>query len=185
MAVKLGIESSQRPPKGVLAILIVVLLALPAGMALSARERHVPRRSDGTLDGIAQGAGCRLTEFDHLRPSNPPIGGRVVSERVIARDGSYVGRRAPSSPAALHALMHGRVLMQYRPDLSSAQVRLLDRFVRSDRDRVLAFENQTGMPFPFAATAYLSRLTCRAVNGRTLSALRAFRDRRRGFGQAF
>jgi hypothetical protein len=36
-----------------------------------------------------------------------------------------------------------------------------------------------------AATAYLALMTCPAVTPRSLTALRAFRDRRRGFGQAF
>jgi hypothetical protein len=183
--VNLGTAGGLRPPRGAVLALIVVLVAGPVGLALTARDRPAPRSFDAALNTIAQRAGCRLTEFDRIRPSNPPIGGRVVNERIIARDGSYVGRRAPSSPAAVHALMHGRVLVQYRPDLSPAELRRLDRFVRSDDDRVLAFRSRSAMPSPVAATAYLSRLTCGAVNTHTLSALRAFRDRRRGFGQAF
>jgi hypothetical protein len=50
---------------------------------------------------------------------------------------------------------------------------------------VLLFENQTSMPSPVAATAYLSVMTCPQVDGGTLRALEAFRDRRRAFGQAF
>jgi hypothetical protein len=41
------------------------------------------------------------------------------------------------------------------------------------------------MTSPVAATAYLSLLTCPRVTARTLHALRVFRDRRRGFGNAF
>lgn len=44
---------------------------------------------------------------------------------------------------------------------------------------------ETGMTAPVAATAYLSLLTCPRVTARTLHALRVFRDRRRGFGNAF
>jgi hypothetical protein len=36
-----------------------------------------------------------------------------------------------------------------------------------------------------AATAYLSLITCSRVTATTLQALRVFRDRRRGFGNAF
>ena len=50
---------------------------------------------------------------------NPPVTGRF-SERDRAADGSYAGRRPPSLPAAIHALFHGRVLIQYRPDLPRA-----------------------------------------------------------------
>ena len=52
-------------------------------------------------------------------------------------------------------------------------------------DAVLLFENQTSMPGPVAATAYLSLMTCPRVDAGTLRALEAFRDRRRAFGQGF
>jgi hypothetical protein len=64
-------------------------------------------------------------------------------------------------------------------------VRALDRLVRDDSDRVVGFENQTGMTAPVAATAYLSLLTCPRVDAAPLHALSVFRDRRRGFGTAF
>ena len=41
------------------------------------------------------------------------------------------------------------------------------------------------MTTPVAATAYLSLLTCPRVNADTLHALSVYRDRRRGFGNAF
>jgi hypothetical protein len=104
---------------------------------------------------------------------------------VTAADGSYVGRRWPSTLASTHALLHGRVLVQYEPRLPAAQVAALDRIVRRDPDGVLLFANRTGMPAPVAATAYLTLITCPRVDARTLPALRAFADRRRGFGQAF
>jgi Protein of unknown function (DUF3105) len=106
-------------------------------------------------------------------------------EQAIAIDGSYIGRRPPSIDATTHSLLHGRVLIQYRPGLPASQVRALDQLVKGDPDRVVGFANQTHMTSPVAATAYLSLLTCRGVNARTLYALRVFRDRRRGFGNAF
>jgi hypothetical protein len=63
-------------------------------------------------------------------------------------DGSYAGRRPPSLDASVHALLHGRVLFQYRPDLAADDVRALDRLTRRDPDQVLLFENQTGMRSP-------------------------------------
>jgi hypothetical protein len=50
---------------------------------------------------------------------------------------------------------------------------------------VLLFENQTGMKAAVAATAYLSVMTRPRVDVRVLSALDAFRERRRAFGQSF
>jgi hypothetical protein len=116
--------------------------------------------------------------------TNPPVGGRF-RERARTPDGSYAGRRPPTLEETTHALFHGRVLFQYRHGLSADQLRAFDRLVRADSDRVLLFENQTGMPAPVAATAYLSVLTCPRVDRRTISALSAFRDRRRAFGQRF
>ena len=157
------------------------ITARPLGLALLTDRGSARRPPDATLTQIAVRSGCRLGEFDAVRPSNPPIGGRVVNERIIARDGSYIAHRAPSQRAALHALM--RVLLQYRPGLPAAQAHLLDRFARPDPDRVLAFKNTTGMRPAVAATAYLTLMTCPAVTPRTLTALGAFRDRRRCFGQ--
>jgi hypothetical protein len=116
--------------------------------------------------------------------TNPPVTGRRV-EQTIAADGSHIGASAPSLHATMHALLHGRVLIQYQPGLPSPEIRALDRLVRDDPDRVVGFENQTGMTSPVAATAYLSLLTCPRIDAASLRALRAFRDRRRGFGNAF
>jgi hypothetical protein len=136
------------------------------------------------IEHIARSAGCRVSEFDGRTNLNPPVSGRF-SERDRAADGSYVGRRPPSLAAAIHALYHGRVLMQYRAGLPRRQVSKLDRLASADSDRVLLFANQTGMRSPVAAASYLSLMTCPRVDAGTLRALRVYRDRRRGFGQAF
>jgi hypothetical protein len=68
------------------------------------------------------------------------VSGRV-SEHLTAPDGSYVGRRSPSTLAAVHALLHGRVVMEYRPDLPIVQVAWLDRFVRREPAGALLFAN--------------------------------------------
>jgi hypothetical protein len=60
-----------------------------------------------------------------------------------------------------------------------------DQLVEDNPDRVVGFANQTGMTPLVAATAYLSLLTCPGVTAGTLHKLRVFRDRRRGFGNAF
>jgi Protein of unknown function (DUF3105) len=162
-----------------------VLAAAPVGFLLMPRDGAAPTRArDLTLADIAARSGCRLTEYDSLRPTNPPIGGRISNERYIARDGSYVGRKPPSARATLHALMHGRVLVRYRPDLPAAEARALDRFTREDSDELVTFEDTTGLRPPIVATSYLAMMTCPGATARTLRALPAFRDRRRAFGQA-
>jgi len=168
----------------VLAALALILPVGPAGWLLSHHDAESRPRPSRTLAQIADGAGCRLTEFQDDMKTNPPVMGRFA-ERARVADGSYVGRRPPSLEATTHAMFHGRVLFQYRPDLPASERRAFDRLTRADADRVLLFENQTGMPAPVAATAYLSLLTCPRVDHRTVAALDAFRERRRAFGQSF
>jgi len=106
-------------------------------------------------------------------------------ERARFDDGSYAGRRPPSLDASIHALLHGRVLFQYRPGIAADDLRALDRLTRRDQDQVLLFENQTGMEPLVAATAYLTVMTCSRVDDKVLRALDVFRSRRRAFGQGF
>jgi hypothetical protein len=161
------------------------LLAIgPVGLALSDRDMPAPPLQDASLGEVARQAGCRLTEYEHDPHSNPPVSG-PVDERISARDGSYVGRRAPSAAAATHALLHGRVVIQYRPDLPIVELDRLDRLVRRRPRGALLFGNETGMRPPVAAAAYLTLMTCPRVDAATIGALRAFRGRRANFGQGF
>jgi Protein of unknown function (DUF3105) len=173
----------RRIPVPILITLAVLFLAGPAGLLVSARDGRAAAPPDRLAD-IARRSGCTLTDFDSAARSNPPVTGRFV-ERILAADGSYAGRRPPSPIGAMHALLHGRVLFQYRRDIGRGELRKLDQLTRRDSDRVLLFENQTGMRPRIAATAYLSRITCPRVDRATLGALAAFRDRRRAFGQDF
>jgi hypothetical protein len=180
-----GRESvGRRVPLPALAALVALLIAAPVGLALSPGNKHRAPARGGTLDAVARAAGCRLSEFSSDPHSNPAVSGRV-DEWVNFSDGSYVGRRSPSQAAAMHAMFHGRVLIQYRPDLPAAQIALLDQMVRDGGGKVLLFANRTGMTAPVAATAYLNLMTCPAANKRTLHALATFRDRRADFGQGF
>jgi hypothetical protein len=167
----------------VLVLLAAVLVAGVAALVLGAGGSESSRRPYLPIEEVARKSGCDVSEFDH-RDHNPPVTGRFL-EQDRAEDGSYVGRRPPSVSATIHSLYHGRVLVQYRPGLPKSQVEKLHRLVSSDTDKVMLFANQTGMQAPVAATSYLSVMTCPRVDARTLRALRVYRDRRRGFGQAF
>ena len=171
-------------PVPVLVALVVLLASAPAGLAVSRPRTPRPHAAIATLGAIARQAGCTLTEFGRDPGSNPPVSGRV-DERVYAPDGSYVGRRSPSTLASVHALLHGRVVFQYRPDVPGTEIAALDRLVRRRPSRTLLFANRTGMRYQVTATAYLTLMACPRVDGRTMAALQAFRDRRVGFGQAF
>ena len=170
-------------PLPALLVFALLLAAGPIGLALSG-DNFQRSKPGNTLGDVARESGCRLQEFETARVTNPPVTGDLV-ERATATDGSHIGRSTPSLDATTHSLLHGRVLIQYRPGLPQPEVRALDRLVKDDPDRVVGFTNRTGMKTPVAATAYLSLLTCSRVSARTLHALRVFRDRRRGFGNAF
>jgi hypothetical protein len=170
-------------PLPAMVVLALFLAAGPVGLARS-REDARATAPGNRLRDVARKAGCRLQEYENARVTNPRVSGPLV-ERAIATDGSYIGRATPTVNATTHSLLHGRVLIQYQPGLPEPQVRALDQLVKDDPDRVVGFANQTAMTAPFAATAYLSLLTCPRVTASTLHALRVFRDRRRGFGSAF
>jgi hypothetical protein len=173
----------RRVPLPGLAALVVLVAIAPVGLALTP-TKSVPQAGAPLLGEIARDAGCVLNEFHSDPHSNPPVNGRV-DERVTADDGSYVGRRSPSALASMHSLFHGRILVQYQPQLPAAQITTLEQLVRDDPDEVLLFANTTGMPQPIAATAYLTLMTCPRVDAKTLGALRAFRERRSAFQQTF
>jgi hypothetical protein len=170
-------------PLPAIAMLAALLAAGVFALLTGVGGHGKTRTAYAPMEQVARKAGCSLSEFDH-KAHNPPVTGRFI-EQDRAADGSYVGRRPPSLPATIHAMYHGRVLFQYRPDLPAAQVAQLERLVQSDSNMVLLFANQTGMRAPVAATSYLSVMTCNRVDARTLRALRVYRERRSSFGQAF
>jgi hypothetical protein len=174
----------RRVPKPIVVVLAILMGAGPAG-AYVGREQAPPGRAPATtLAQVATRAGCTLTEPSDGTETNPPVTGRFL-ERSRAGDGSYAGKRPPRLEATIHALFHGRVLFQYRPGLPERDLQALDRLTRADADKVLLFENQTGMRAAVAATAYLTLMTCPRVDHRTVAALDVFRARRRAFGQSF
>lgn len=177
-------DERPRFPVPILVALAIVLPIGPVALAAGQRSAPPPTPTGPSLAQIARDAGCRLREFEDGMDTNPPVTGEFI-ERARVPDGSYAGRRPPGLADTIHAMFHGRVLFQYRPGLASDEISALDRLTRRDPDKVLLFENQTGMSAPVAATAYLSVMTCPRVDRRVLRALAVFRERRRAFGQSF
>jgi hypothetical protein len=182
--VRKGSSALGRVPVPIVLVLLVLLSLGPVAWLWGRADAKPRPRPASALAQIAARAGCRLNEFHEGMHTNPPVTGRF-SERVWTADGSYVGKPQPRLEATIHALFHGRVLFQYRPGLAERELGALDRLTRADPDRVLLFENQTGMKAAVAATAYLSVMTCPHVDQPTLAALDAFRQRRRAFDQSF
>jgi hypothetical protein len=80
-------------------------------------------------------------------------------------------------------MLHGRVLFQYTPGLRPSAVSAMRHLYADDTEKVLLFQNQTGMHYEVAATAYLSAIVCPRLTAAALNAFSAFRERRRAFAQ--
>lgn len=95
-------------------------------------------------------------------------------------DGAFLG--TPPANRVVHSLEHGRVAIQYSPDLTEEEQLALKGVFDEDRPGVLLFPNPD-MPYDVAATAWQQLLGCDSYDGEaTLDAVRSFRDEFRGRG---
>ena len=153
----------------------------------------VPPQRVTDMREAAQAAGCTLRSFtpgprdrEHTTEpveyrQNPPVFG--PHDPTWASDGSYVGRPVPPTEKLVHALEHGRVLVQYRKGLAPRRVAQLETLI-AERPRPdvppgywqLLFENQTGMPAEVAATTWGQQLLCPRFNDGVFDAIRTFRS---------
>ncbi|HEX2371724.1 MAG TPA: DUF3105 domain-containing protein, partial [Solirubrobacterales bacterium] len=82
----------------------------------------------------------------------------------------------------VHSLEHGRVEIEYSPDLPEDDQLAIKGVFDEDPGGMLLFPN-ADMPYEVAATAWTNMLGCKRYEGAaTLDALRAFRDTFRGQG---
>ena len=134
----------------------------------------------------AKAAGAKLVSFDYgygigehsdapvRYPTNPPTNGPHADD--WAQDGNYAGLEPPRTEKIVHALEHGRVVIQYRRGLPADQVALLEQLYDEAPRHVLLVENRTDMPCDVAATAWSRAILCKRLDDASLDALRAFRD---------
>lgn len=151
-----------------------------------------PAVEQGDLETAAEQAGCELNleldeeGRDHIEKeedaptygTNPPTSGDHWGEQLA--DGAY--REFPDPIYSVHSLEHGRIAVQYSPDLPESEQLELKGLFDEDFDGMLLFPNPE-MPYDIAATAWTQMLSCEKYQGRaTLDAIRAFRDTYRGLG---
>jgi Protein of unknown function (DUF3105) len=165
------------------------------GIAPDGREGTPPPAVEqGDLRIAADEAGCEL-DLDlpdegntHIQPNddppdyktNPPTSGNHIVPPRMQADGAYI--EYPDPVYTVHSLEHGRIDIQYSPDLPEDQQLELKGLFDEDFDGMLLFPNPD-MPFDVAATAWTQLIRCPTYEGRaTLDALRAFRDTYRGQG---
>lgn len=153
-----------------------------------------PAVQQADLELAARDAGCDLrrdlrdegaTHFEEVADApnyetNPPTSGdHIVPPRQQA-DGAY--SEPVGDPFVVHSLEHGRIAIQYSPDLPEEDQLALKGLFDEDPAGMLLFPNPE-MPYEVAATAWTQLVGCDRYEGpATLDALRAFRDTYRGQG---
>jgi hypothetical protein len=148
--------------------------------------------AQGDLEASAKAAGCELQlNLDdegntHLESpgdapdykSDPPTSGDHFAEQQA--DGAYAEFVDPVY--WVHSLEHGRIVIQYSPDLPEKQQLELKGVFDQDPNGMLIFPNPE-MKWEVAASAWTNLVGCRAYEGQaTLDVLRNFRDIYRGNG---
>jgi Protein of unknown function (DUF3105) len=138
------------------------------------------------LQEAAERAGCTLRlglpdeGHDHIAPgsptpgygTNPPTSGSHVDTGFQQADGAY--RREPPLINVVHSLEHGRMEIQYSPDLPERQQLALKGLYDTMYAGVLLFPNSQ-MPYEVAATTWTNLIGCETYRGSiTLDAIRDF-----------
>jgi Protein of unknown function (DUF3105) len=151
-----------------------------------------PAVEQGDLEFAAKAANCELQleleeegnshiadaskEIDYK--TDPPTSGDHNPEQQA--DGAYSEFVDPIY--FVHSLEHGRVEIQYSPDLSEEDQLALKGVFDDDPAGMLFFPNPD-MPYEVAVTAWTKLMGCETYEGAaTLDAIRAFRDTYRGQG---
>jgi hypothetical protein len=143
-----------------------------------------PELQQGDLETAAKEANCDL-QLDlpdegntHVRDdtvnykTNPPTSGNHNPNPQA--DGAYT--EMPDPVHFVHSLEHGRIEIQYSPDLPEDEVLELKGVFDESSDGVLFFPNPD-MPYEVAVTAWRQLMGCKKYEGRaTLDAIRDFRD---------
>ncbi|HET6830623.1 MAG TPA: DUF3105 domain-containing protein [Solirubrobacterales bacterium] len=167
---------------------------VPAGVQVDDRVGTEPPPVEiGDLTAAAEAAGCELRldledeGSTHLDPqsddlpdygTNPPTSGDHYP--VPLADGAFLDKPSPGS--YVHSLEHGRIIIQYSPDLPEEDQLALKGVFDADRPGVDLFPDPD-MPYAVATTAWTQLMTCKTFEGpATLDAIRAFRDAYRGRG---
>ena len=115
----------------------------------------------------------------------PPTSGDHFADFEEAGAGAFADGAFLDTPPVnrvVHSLEHGRVAIQYSPDLAEEEQLALKGVFDEDRPGVLLYPN-AHMPYDVAVTAWTRMLGCETYDGAaTLDAVRLFRDEFRGKG---
>jgi uncharacterized protein DUF3105 len=155
------------------------------------REGTPPEGDVPGLEEAADAAGCELRlnlpdeGNQHLAPSSPdPAYGTTPPssgshDPIPTPDGAYL--ETPPARDFVHSLEHGRIELQYAPELGEDEQLQVKGIYDQSPDKMLIFPNED-MPYAVAATAWRNLLGCEEFSDEAIGALVAFRDRFRGRG---
>lgn len=163
----------------------------PLGLEPDSRRGTSPRPVEiRDLAEAAGAAGCELRRDapdegnEHIPKSEtpryrttPPTSG--PHDATPLADGAYL--ETPEERFWVHSLEHGRVVIQYHPDLAEEDQLTLKGAFDEDPDGVILIPNPD-MPYEVAATAWTRGLGCETFGPEMLDAVRDFRDELRGKG---
>jgi hypothetical protein len=113
--------------------------------------------------------------------TNPPTSGNHVEPPYQQADGAY--KEMPAEIDFVHSLEHGRMEIQYSPDLPESDQLELVGLYDTMYGATLLFPNNN-MPYEVAATTWRNSLGCNEYKGAvTLDAIRAFGAQTWGHGR--
>ena len=151
-----------------------------------------PPLNQGDLEVAAKEAGCELKlnlsdeGNTHITKesdvpdykTNPPTSGNHNPQQQA--DGAY--SEQPDPWYVVHSMEHGRIEIQYSPDLPEDDQLALKGVFDEAPAGMLFFPN-SDMPYEVAATAWTQLMGCKTYEGaKTLDAIRDFRDTYQGRG---
>lgn len=151
-------------------------------------------QSSPDLAGLASAAHCELQEDlpeegrahltrDDQAPeygTDPPTSGDHIGFPLQQADGAWLDPAAPVD--VVHSLEHGRIAIQYSPELDRTDQLALKGLYDSLFSAALLFPNP-GMGWEVAATGWRNLIGCdRFRGGKTIAALRAFGATHQGKG---
>lgn len=151
------------------------------------RAGIVPARTKVfALDQAAKAAGCKVElkledeGHEHLPQNsplpnyktNPPTSGNHVEPPYQQADGAY--SEEPSQLDVVHSLEHGRMAIEYSPDLPEKAQLELKGLYDTMYGATLFFPNDK-IPYDVAAATWTNLIGCKTYKGAvTLDAIRAF-----------
>lgn len=148
----------------------------------------IPAPAERDLDKAAAAADCVLinpplegsthVEEQVKYKSNPPTSGNHSATPAL--DGIYETGQEPEPENWVHSLEHGRINVMYKQGSPAKLVGQLETLVSEplngkDGYKTLLFQNNTGMPYAAAASAWGHLIGCKKASPAMFDALRDFR----------